>query len=171
MPAGITWIYPTQYLMLGLGFICILLVFFRTERASRIISAILGFFYGWIGIEFYLVYFRDFMPMPLFFAILFFAQALIFILEGTIRNRITFRFKPDLYGLTGAILILYGILGYQCLEYLLGRGYPEISIIYPDNTPGACPERIYPYIHDRHNRRYWSDNQWITDNCLVVIQG
>ncbi len=119
-------LYPGQYLMLGLGLIAILTVFFRTKHSSRFISAILAFFYGWIGIQFYMIYFKEFMPIPYIFGILFIIQALIFIFEGTIRNRISFQFKADLYGLTGALLIIYAILGYQALEYLLGRGYPEI---------------------------------------------
>ncbi len=119
-------LYPAQYLMLGLGLIAILTVFFRTEHSSRFISAILAFFYGWIGIQFYMIYFKDFMPIPFVFGILFIIQALIFILEGTIRNRISFQFKSDLYGLTGALLLFYALFGYQALEYLFGRGYPEI---------------------------------------------
>jgi hypothetical protein len=73
-----------------------------------------------------MIYFKDFMPIPFVFAILFIIQALIFILEGTIRNRISFQFNADLYGLTGALLLFYALFGYQALEYLLGRGYPEI---------------------------------------------
>jgi len=119
-------LFPAQYLMLGLGLIAILLVFFRTKHSSRYISAILAFFYGWIGLQFYMVYFKEFMPIPFVFGVLFILQALIFIFEGTIRNRISFKFKTDLYGLTGALLIFYAIFGYQALEYLLERGYPEI---------------------------------------------
>jgi len=119
-------LYPVQYLMLGIGLIAILTVFFRTKHSSRFISAILAFFYGWIGIQFYMIYFKEFMPIPFVFGILFIIQALIFIFEGTVRNRISFQFKADLYGLSGALLIIYAILGYQALEYLLGRGYPEI---------------------------------------------
>jgi hypothetical protein len=119
-------LYPAQYLMLGLGLIAVLRVFIRARRSSRYIAAILGFFYGWIAIEFYMVYFKEFMPIPYVFGILFMIQALIFILEGTIRNRISFQFKADIYGLTGAVLIFYGIFGYQALEYLLGRGYPAL---------------------------------------------
>ena len=119
-------LYPAQYLMLGLGLIAILTVFFRTKTSSRFISAILAFFYGWIGIQFYMIYFKEFMPIPFVFGILFIIQALIFILEGTIRNRISFQFKADIYGLTGALLLFYAIFGYQALENLLGRGYPEI---------------------------------------------
>lgn len=119
-------LYPTQYLMLGLGLIAILTVFFRPKQSSRFISAILALFYGWIGIQFYMIYFKEFMPVPFVFGVLFIIQALIFIFEGTIRNRISFQFKADLYGLTGALLIFYGIFGYQALEYILGRGYPEI---------------------------------------------
>ena len=66
------------------------------------------------------------MPIPFLFAILFIAQAFIFQLEGVFRNRLSFRFKPDLYGLTGALMLFYGVFGYQALEYILGRGYPEI---------------------------------------------
>jgi len=73
-----------------------------------------------------MVYFKEFMPIPFVFGVLFILQALIFIFEGTIRNRISFKFKTDLYGLTGALLIFYAIFGYQALEYLLERGYPEI---------------------------------------------
>jgi hypothetical protein len=119
-------LYPSQYLMLGLGFIAILMAFIPVERFSRYISFILCFFHGWIGIQFYLVYFREYMPAPNIFAILFMIQALLFLVEGTIRNRINFRFKADLYGLAGALLILYAVFGYQALEYLLGRGYPQI---------------------------------------------
>ena len=38
-------LYPGQYLMLGLGLIAILTVFFRTKHSSRFISAILAFFF------------------------------------------------------------------------------------------------------------------------------
>lgn len=119
-------LYPAQFLMLGLGLIAVFLVFFRTKYSSRSIAAILAFFYGWIGIQFYMIYFQEFMPISYVFGILFLAQAFIFILEGTIKNRISFQFKADLYGLTGALLIFYGIIGYQALEYILDRGYPEI---------------------------------------------
>jgi hypothetical protein len=119
-------LYPAQYLMLGLGIIAILLAFFRTNRSSRSISAILAFFYGWVGIQFYLVFFKEFMPVPMVFGSLFIAQALIFIFEGSVRNRISFEVKANIYGLTGALLIFYAIFGYQALEYILGRGYPEI---------------------------------------------
>ena len=119
-------LYPSQYLMLGLGFIAMLMAFIPVARFSRYISFILCLFYGWIGIQFYLVYFREFMPVPIIFAILFMMQALLFLVEGTIRNRINFRFKADLYGLAGALLILYAVFGYQALEYMLGRGYPQI---------------------------------------------
>jgi hypothetical protein len=119
-------LYPVQYLMLGLGLIAILLVIFGTRNSNRFISGILAFFYGWIGIQFYMIFFREFMPVPFVFGLLFITQAIIFILEGSIRNRINFRFETDLNGLAGALLILYAILGYQALEYILGRGYPEI---------------------------------------------
>lgn len=118
--------YPTQFLMLGLGLIALLMVIFRTRHTDRLISAILSFFYGWIGIQFYMVYFREFMPVPIVFCLLFITQAIIFFLEGTLRNRINFQFKANLFGLVGAILILYAMVGYQALEYVLGRGYPEI---------------------------------------------
>jgi hypothetical protein len=51
--------YPTQFLMLGLGLIALLLVIFRTRHSDRLISSILSFLYGWIGIQFYMVYFRE----------------------------------------------------------------------------------------------------------------
>ena len=119
-------LYPVQYLMLGLGISSVFLAIFVTKYSSRFISVILGFFYAWIGIQFYLEYFSEFMPLPVVFAVLFLFQALLFILAGTVRNKLVFRFKPDLHGLTGALLIFYALFGYQALEYLLGRGYPHI---------------------------------------------
>ncbi len=119
-------LYPAQYPLLGLGLIAVLLTFFDTHRASRCISAILAFFYGWIGIQFYLVYFKELMPAYQVFGVLFLVQAIIFVIEGAVRNRIKFGFKANLYGLTGAVLIVYAMFGYQALEYLLDRGYPEI---------------------------------------------
>jgi hypothetical protein len=118
--------YPAQYLMLGLAGIAVILTFFPVHRFSRYISFILGFFYGWIGWQFYLVYFKEYMPIPVVFAILFLSQAFLFILEGTLRNRIIFSFKADLHGLAGSLLIFYAVFGYQALEYLFGRGYPQI---------------------------------------------
>jgi hypothetical protein len=118
--------YPSQYILLAIGILALLLVFFRTKNTGKIISAILAFFYAWIGILFYLVYFSEFMPVHFVFAILFILQALIFTWEGSVRNRIIFRFKADLNGLTGAFLLFYAVFGYQALEYIFGRGYPEI---------------------------------------------
>ena len=66
------------------------------------------------------------MPLHSVFALLFILQAGIFIYEGVYRNRMIFLFRPDVFGLAGAMLIIYGIFGYQAIEYLLGRGYPLI---------------------------------------------
>jgi hypothetical protein len=119
-------LYPVQYLMLGLGITGVFVGIFAGKYTSWTISAILGFFYAWIGIAFYLKYFAEFMPVPVLFAVLFLIQALLFILEGIVRNRLVFRFRPDIYGLTGALLIFYALFGNQALEYVLGRGYPQI---------------------------------------------
>ena len=49
----------------------------------------------------------------------------IFLFTGVLRRRLSFEFRPNGYGWTGAFLILYAMVLYPILGYFFGHAYPK----------------------------------------------
>jgi hypothetical protein len=64
--------------------------------------------------------------MAIAFVILFVIEAGIVVYTGIFRQSLSFKPKLDAYGIVGALLVLYSMIGYPAIEYLLGRGYPDL---------------------------------------------
>lgn len=118
--------WPLQVAAYGLGIIIVLLAVRAPRYSGKIISAILVLFWLWAGLVFNLGYFIDLYFMALSFAVLFVIEAGVLIYFGVIRGNLSFKIKADASGAAGALLVLYSLAGYPAIEYLLGRGYPEL---------------------------------------------
>jgi hypothetical protein len=118
-------ISPVQLLAYALGIVCILSAVKESQNSSRMVSGVLAFFWLWTGIIFNWFYFSRLAPGARVLAVLFVLQGLYFVLAGVFRGALTFRFKADVYGLIGGLMVLYSMIGYPAIEYLLNRGYPQ----------------------------------------------
>jgi len=118
--------WPLQLVAYGLGLVAVLLAIRTTQHSGRIISVILSMFWLWVGIVFNLAYFSPLYPMAIMFVVLFVIEAGILIYVGVFKGILSFKVKADVYGTVGALLVVYSMVGYPAIEYLLGRGYPNL---------------------------------------------
>jgi len=118
--------WPMQLVAYALAIAALIFAVRSTNGSSRIVSGILTFFWLWVGIVFNWMYFSKLFPAAITFAVLFVIQGIIFAVAGVLKKDLSFRVKADVCGLVGGLLILYGMVGYPAIEYLLGRGYPQL---------------------------------------------
>jgi len=71
---------------------------------------------------------------------LFILQSLLFFVLGVVKSKLTFKFKTNIFGITGILFILYALIVYPILGYIFGHIYPEAP------TFGApCPTIIFTF--------------------------
>ena len=119
-------IWPMQVVAYILGVLALILAIKKTKYSSRIISAILVFFWLWVGFIFSRIYFIKVFNMAGIYVVLLIIQGIILLIFGVFRPNISFRFKPNVYSIIGIFFIIYAMICYPAIEYILGRGYPKI---------------------------------------------
>jgi hypothetical protein len=122
-------VWPMQIVAYILTIAALFFAIKETKYSSRIVSAILAFFWLWIGIAFSLIHVSKIWKGNIVTGILFIIQAILFLIVGVFKPNIPFRFRHDVYGVIGIIFIAYAIIGYPIIEYLLGRSYSQFLYI------------------------------------------
>jgi hypothetical protein len=139
-------VWPTQVLLILLA---LLAVYFTMKNPHRFIALVLAFFWIWIGAVYHLMYFTTINPAAYAFGVLNIIQGGLFFYYGFMKPQLSFRFQSNLYGYTGAILILYSLLIYPILGYTLGHVYPQSPTF---GLP--CPTTIFTFgmllLTDKH---------------------
>ena len=98
-------VFPMQIVLYLLSGIVIYLAIKPNLRSDKIISGVLAFLWLWMGIVYHILYFSSINKAAWLFGYLFIAQGIIFFSIGVIKSNLVFKFKTDVYGITGAILI------------------------------------------------------------------
>ncbi|MFZ0390895.1 MAG: DUF6064 family protein [Calditrichia bacterium] len=133
-------IWPMQIVLYLLALVAIFLTLKPRKAAGRIISLILAIFWLWMGIVYHLLFFTAINPAAYIFAMLYIVQAILFLVAGIIKTNLSFKFQANLYGLTGALFLIYALLVYPLLGYAFGHAYPAMP------TFGApCPTTIFTF--------------------------
>ncbi len=135
-----TAVFPFQFLILAGALACLLLIIERKSYSNLAISLYLSFLWGWIGVVYHLIFFTRINNAAYIFGALNIVQSLIFFYYGFIKNKLQFRKKRDLRGITGIIIIIYALLIYPALGYLGGHGYP-----YQPTFGLPCPTTIFTF--------------------------
>src|SRR5437762_10414019 len=117
-------VFPLQVLFNLLAVVAIVFSVKKIATADRIVNSILSFFWFWMGIVYHLIFFAAINKAAYLFAALFIAQGLLLFYYGVIRGSLTYKFKRDGSGLTGAALTAFAIIVYPALGYLSGHTYP-----------------------------------------------
>jgi hypothetical protein len=128
-------IWPGQFLAYGLGFIALLLTFRAFPQRDRIIGAVLAAAWLWIGIAYHLLYFTQINFVAPAFAVLFVVQGLLFAWTLALRGRAAFRFRPDVFGLTGLGFALFAMIVYPLLGWFAGHGWPRSPVFGVTPSP------------------------------------
>jgi len=121
-----TTFWPMQLVAYALGVVALIFAIRSTSYSSKIISGILTFFWLWVGVVFNWIYFSKIFPMSVGSTILFVIEGIILAATGVFKKNLSFSAKANLYGVVGGLFMLYGMVGYPAIEYLLGRGYPQL---------------------------------------------
>lgn len=134
-----TTLSPWTWIIFVLGIVALLLAFWPSSRTSRIISGLLGILWLWSGAAFFFYAFAPVYTPAYVFGVLFIAQGLAF-LYAAWREKLSFGFKADVYGIVGLALALYAVLGYIIVGYALGHQMPQAAIV------GApCPAAVLTF--------------------------
>lgn len=117
-------VFPAQILLYLISFIAIYLTFKPNSISNKVISSMLAFFWLWMGIVYHLVFFTTINSAAYIFGTAYILQSLLFLTFGVLKNKFSFSFHSDIYGVTGILLILFALIIYPLLGYFLGHVYP-----------------------------------------------
>ena len=133
-------VFPMQIIFYLLGVVAIYLVINPNAKSDKIISGMLAFLWLWMGIVYHYLFFTPVNPAAYLFGSAFILQAGLFLVFGVFQDRLSFRFAPDKFGITGVIFILFALFMYPVLGYLFGNIYPAAPTF---GLP--CPTTIFTF--------------------------
>jgi hypothetical protein len=134
-------IWPLHIIAYILGGVALVLAMAKTRFSNQVISVILACFWAWMGTVYHLIFFSAINPAALGFGVLFIAQALLWLIFGVVRPKLSFRLDTNPYAIAGMVLILYAMLIYPAIGALLGHGYPRS----PSFGVAPCPTTIFTF--------------------------
>ena len=133
-------VWPMQIVLVLIAILAVILSIRKMNRSDKIISIALGFFWLWIGIVYHFAYFTSINKAAYFFAALYIIQGVLFLFAGGMEPKLSFKFKPNSYGIVGSLFILYALILYPGLGYFFGHVYPK------NPTFGLpCPTTIFTF--------------------------
>ena len=133
-------VYPMQIIFYLLALIVILLSIKKITYSDRIINVILSFFWLWMGIVYHLFYFAQINKAAYLFAGIFILQGLMFLFNGVLNNKLSYKFRLDAFGWVGALMITFAFIVYPLLGHLSGHFYPASPTF---GLP--CPTTIFTF--------------------------
>jgi len=133
-----TALWPAQIVLLALAVVAVILVVFPRRWSGVVVSAILAFFWGWLGFAYHLAFFTSINPLAYGFAAISIIGALIFFWQGVMRKRLHFYLGLNVRTAIGVVLLVYTFAVYPLWSGIVGHGYPELPTF---GLP--CPTTIY----------------------------
>ena len=133
-------VFPMQFVLYMLSVIALYLALNPIPQSSRIVSAILSFFWLWMGMVYNLIYFSPINKAANFFGGMFILEGLFFLYYGVFQNKLNFQFHGVRFGVTGISLVVFALIGYPLFNLLVGHSYP-----YAPSFGLPCPTTIFTF--------------------------
>lgn len=130
-------VWPAQVVLVALAVMAVFLAVRPTPGSGRAVTAVLAFFWAWMGIVYHGLFFARINPAAYLFGLLFVAQGALLAIVA-VRRAPAFRPRADAAGIAGAALVAYALAGYPILGYVLGHRYPAAPTF---GLP--CPTTIF----------------------------
>ena len=146
------WPMPIALYVMG-----IFAIFFGTRKApasDKVVSYILAFLWLWMGIAYHLAFFVPINKAAYLFSILFILQCVLFLIA---KSKLVFRFQPNIYGISGAVLMFFAMVIYPAWGYFNAHIFPASPTF---GLP--CPTTIFTF-----GILLWTDKK--CPNHLLVI--
>jgi hypothetical protein len=102
------------------------------------VSVILGLLWAWIALAYHLAFFSRISPAAYGFAAVSAAGAVVFVWQGVVRRRLTFRWAPGPKAMAGVTLIVFALVVYPGWSAYAGHPYPATPTF---GLP--CPTTIF----------------------------
>jgi len=134
-------IWPVHILAYALGIAAVVLAAKKFRYSDQAIGVILACFWAWTGVAYHLISFSTINGAAFGFGALFIVQAILWLVFGVFRPRLSFQLGANPYALAGVALIVYAMLIYPILGALLGHGYPRS----PSFGVAPCPVTIFTF--------------------------
>ena len=114
---------PFQLVLLAMGITAAALALRPTTWSDRTIGVVLAALWLWMGVQYHWRFFRTINPAASVFALVFTAQAGLFIWYS-FRRRLPFASTTSLRGGLGVVLLIYAFAVYPAVGWALGHRYP-----------------------------------------------
>jgi hypothetical protein len=134
-------IWPLQIVAIVMAFIIFFISIKPIKFSSKVISAILAFYWLWTGIVFSLFYWSQNYKPAYIFGILFIIQGVLFVYSGVIKSELAFSYKPNFTTNLGTVFIIYSLIGYPIFGYFLAHRYPQF---FPFGLV-PCPTNVFTF--------------------------
>ena len=134
-------IWPIQIAAYALAVVAIFLAIKRFKYSDNIILFILSFYWLWAGIVCLFGFLAPDFPIFYMLGVMAVFQGILFLYFGfkSENKLLSFSFKADIYGMTGAIYIIYALIIYPIIGYLTGHPLHN----YPVFGVAPCPVCIF----------------------------
>lgn len=153
-------IWPAQIIAYLLGTVAVGMAIWSGRFTGKIVIGTLAAFWVWTGGAYHIAFFSTINSAAYLFGALFILEGMLLGWAGLRQKRLTFRFRFDSYGLTGALLVAYAMIIYPLIGYQLGHGYPQSPMF----GVAPCPMVIFTF-----GLLLWADNK--LSGWLLIIPG
>ncbi|WP_276502716.1 DUF6064 family protein [Terrimonas pollutisoli] len=116
------------------------LIFKKNYQSDKFISAFLSFLWLWMGTVYHFIFFLSINKGSYLFGVLFIIEGVLLFYAGYIKQRLSYSFRSDLYGITGMLMILFSLVIYPVIAYFLHHTYPSSPTF---GLP--CPTTIFTF--------------------------
>jgi cellulose synthase/poly-beta-1,6-N-acetylglucosamine synthase-like glycosyltransferase len=133
-----TAVWPAQWLFVMLALAAVGAVLRPRPWSGAVVSAILGLLWAWMAVAYHLAFFVRISPAAYGFAALSAAGAMVFVWQGVVLRRLSFRWQSGLRALAGVSLTAFALVVYPVWSAYAGHPYPETPTF---GLP--CPTTIF----------------------------
>jgi len=147
-------IWPLQIFAYLFGIVALFFSIKRTKYSSKIILAILSFYWFWNGIVFCPIFWAPTYKFAYLFGAFCIIQGFLF-LSGIFKSNFSIGLRSNLHSIIGILFLVYAMAGYQLVGYFLGHVYPKF---FPFGLV-PCPTAIFTFglflITDKKFPKYY----------------
>jgi hypothetical protein len=118
-----TAVWPAQIVLVLLA-LALTAVAFGRNHQGKLITIVLAALWVWMGVAYHWAFFSKINPAARVFGALFVVEGAILLWIGVRGDALAFRFRTDVAGTVGTLLIVYALLVYPVLGVLAGHRYP-----------------------------------------------
>ncbi len=133
-------VFPMQAVFYLLSSFVVYLTIKPNSGSEKIVSGVLALLWLWMGIVYHLVFFTAINNAAYLFGAMFVLQGILFLVTGVFQSKLSFKFRFDIYGISGIALIIFALVFYPMLGNYLGHVYPSSPTF---GLP--CPTTIFTF--------------------------